>query len=130
LQDPSEINLNNVRCEGSIYFRNKKKENLKEKINELSTNSKNKNIRDLYRGINKFKRDYQLRNNLVKDENGDLLADSNNILNRWKNYYSLLLNVHNASESSGLSSSAQLHRVSYSTSDLTDQAGHFHTKVM
>jgi hypothetical protein len=30
----------------------------------------------------------------VKDENGDLLADSNNILNRQKNYFSQLLNVH------------------------------------
>jgi hypothetical protein len=28
----------------------------KGKINELATNSKNKNIRDLYRGINGFKR--------------------------------------------------------------------------
>jgi hypothetical protein len=30
----------------------------------------------------------------VKDENGDLLADSRNILNGWKNYLSLLLNVY------------------------------------
>jgi hypothetical protein len=30
---------------------------------------------------------------LLKDENGDL-ADSHNILNRWKNYFSQLLNVH------------------------------------
>jgi hypothetical protein len=28
---------------------------VKDKIHELATNSKNKNIRDLYRGINKFK---------------------------------------------------------------------------
>jgi hypothetical protein len=42
----------------------------------------NKNIRDLYRGINDFKRGYEPRSNLVKDENGDLLADSHNILNR------------------------------------------------
>jgi hypothetical protein len=33
----------------------------------------------------------------VKDENGDLLADSHNILNRWKNCFSQLLNVHRAS---------------------------------
>jgi hypothetical protein len=26
----------------------------------------------------------------VKDENGDLLADSHNVLNRWKNYSALL----------------------------------------
>jgi hypothetical protein len=34
----------------------------------------------------------------VKDENGDLLADSHNILNRWRNYFSQLLNVHNVSD--------------------------------
>jgi hypothetical protein len=53
LQDPSEINgdnLNNVRREASRHFRNKKREHLKDKIKELATNSKNKNIRDLYRG--------------------------------------------------------------------------------
>jgi hypothetical protein len=100
LQDPSEINgdnLNNVRREASRYFRNKKKEYLKDRINELATNSKNKNIRDLYRRINEFKRRYQPKNNLVKDENGDLCVDSHNILNRWKNYFSQLLNVHNVS---------------------------------
>jgi hypothetical protein len=54
LQDPSEINggnLINERREASRYFRNKKTEYLKGKINELAKNSKNKNIRDLYRGI-------------------------------------------------------------------------------
>jgi hypothetical protein len=89
LQDPSEINggnLNNIRSETSRHFRNKKKEYRKHKIDELAMNSKNKNIRDLYRGINDFKRGYQPSSNLVKVENGDLLADSHNILNRWKNY--------------------------------------------
>jgi hypothetical protein len=55
LQDPSEINrdnLNNVRREASRQFKNKKRERLKDNIIELATNSKNKNIRDLYRGIN------------------------------------------------------------------------------
>jgi hypothetical protein len=55
LQDLSEINganLNNGRREESRLFRNKKREYLKDKINELATNSKNKNITDLYRGIN------------------------------------------------------------------------------
>jgi hypothetical protein len=59
LPDPSEINednLNNVRREASRYFRNKKKQYLKDKISEHATNSKNKNIRGLYRGINEFKR--------------------------------------------------------------------------
>jgi hypothetical protein len=71
---------------------------LEDKIDELATNSKNKNIRDLYRGINDFKRGYQPRNNLVKDKNGDLLADSHNVLNRWKKCFSQLLNVHKVSD--------------------------------
>jgi hypothetical protein len=47
LQDPSEINgdnPNNGRHEASRYFRNKKREYLKDRINELATNTKNKNI--------------------------------------------------------------------------------------
>jgi hypothetical protein len=85
LQDPREANENNlsdVRREASRHFRNKERKHLKDKINELESNSKNKNIRDLYRDINKFKKGYQPRTNLVKDESGDLLADPHKILNR------------------------------------------------
>jgi hypothetical protein len=56
----------------------KKQEYLKDKLNELTTNSRNK-IRDFFLGINEFKRGYQPRNNVVKDENGDLLTDSHSI---------------------------------------------------
>jgi hypothetical protein len=63
-----------------------KRQCLKEKINELVANSKNKNIRDQCKEINEFKRVYQPRNNLVKNEIGDLLADFHN-KNRWKNYF-------------------------------------------
>jgi hypothetical protein len=34
----------------------------------------------------------------VKDENDDLLADSHNILNRWKKDFSQLLNVQRVSD--------------------------------
>jgi hypothetical protein len=57
----------------------------------------NKNIRGLYRRIYEFKRGNQPRNDFVKDENGYLLADTHNILNRWKNHFSQLLNVYNFS---------------------------------
>jgi hypothetical protein len=59
LQDPSKINrdnLNTIRCETSRHFRNRKRKYLKDKIDEFAMNRKNKNIRDLYRGINDFKR--------------------------------------------------------------------------
>ena len=74
--------------------RNKKKAYLKAKIEEPETNSKIKNIRDLYRGIDDFKKGYQPRTNIVKDDKGDLVANSHSILARWRNYFSQLLNVH------------------------------------
>jgi hypothetical protein len=43
-------NLKHTRCEASRHFRIKKKEYLKDKINGLATNRKNKTIRDLYTG--------------------------------------------------------------------------------
>jgi hypothetical protein len=52
------------------------------------------NIRDIYRGINEFKACVQPRCILVKDKNSDLFAYSHNILNKWKNCFSKLLNVH------------------------------------
>jgi hypothetical protein len=36
---------------------------------------------------------HQPRSNLMKDENGDLLADSHNILSRWKNYISVIVSI-------------------------------------
>jgi hypothetical protein len=96
LQEPSvldEDNLSNVRREASRHFRNKKIEYLKDKINGLESNSKNKNIRDLYRGITEFKGCYKPITNLVKDEKGDLLADPHNIMNRCIHYFCQLLNV-------------------------------------
>jgi hypothetical protein len=69
----NEDNLRNVRREARRHFRNKKREYLKDKITETELNSKTKNIRDLYRGITNFKKGYQPKTNLVKDERGDLL---------------------------------------------------------
>jgi len=66
VQDPSQSNVDNlnnvpIRCEANRHFRNKNKEYPKAKIEELETDSKIKNIRDLYRGINDFKKGSQSR---------------------------------------------------------------------
>jgi hypothetical protein len=75
------------------HFRNEKKEYLNAKIEQLETNSKIKNIRDLYRGISDIKKGDQPRTNIVKDEKGDLVTDSHSILAGWRNHFSQLLNV-------------------------------------
>jgi hypothetical protein len=41
----------------------------------------------MYRDVNEFEKGYQPSSNLVKDENGDVLADSQSILCRRKNYF-------------------------------------------
>jgi hypothetical protein len=61
---------------------------------ELETNSKIKNIRDLYRGINDLKKGDHLRTNIVKNEKGDLFTDSHSILARWRKHFSQVLNVY------------------------------------
>ena len=101
VQYPSQSNvgkLTNVRCEVSRHFRSKTMAYLKAKVEELETDSKIKNIRDLYRGISGFKKGYQPRTNIVKDEKGDLVADSYSIVARCTNYFAQLLNVHGVND--------------------------------
>ena len=62
LQDPTQFNkgnYHNERRETSRTLRNKNRDYLKGKLSEIETNSKNKNIRDLYKGIKDFKKGYQ-----------------------------------------------------------------------
>ena len=97
IKDPSRSNvgnLNNIRHNASRYFRNKKKAYLKAKIEELETNSKINKVRD----INHFKKGYQPRTAIVKDEKGNLVAEPHSIMARWRNYFSQLLNVHEVND--------------------------------
>jgi len=83
IHDPSQRsvdNLNNVRRDASRHFWDKKNAYLKAKIEKLETNIKIKTIRDLYVGIKDFKKGYQHKTNIVKDDKGDLVADSHSIL--------------------------------------------------
>ena len=67
---------------------------MKVKTEELESNSRIYNVRDLYRGINDFKKWYEPRITIVKGEKGDLVEDSHRIMARWRKYFSQLLNVH------------------------------------
>jgi len=57
-----------------------------------------KNIRDLYRGSNNFKKGYQPRTAIVKDEKGDLVTDSYSILATWRKHFTQLFHVHGVSD--------------------------------
>jgi len=62
----------------------------------LKTNSKIKNIRDLFRGNNNLKKGYQPRTNIVQDGKSDLVTDI--ILARRKHHFSQLFSVHRVSD--------------------------------
>jgi hypothetical protein len=66
---------------------------MKAKIEEPEINSKVKNIRNLYGGINEFKKGYEPRTNIVKVEKGGLFADTYSVVARWRNHSSQLLNA-------------------------------------
>jgi hypothetical protein len=60
-------------------------EYVKDKLSILEADSKNKDITGLFKDIHYFKKAYQLRSNLIKDQSGVLLADSRSIFKMWKN---------------------------------------------
>jgi hypothetical protein len=67
LQDPSVVNEDNSRNERREASRHvTKNEYLRDKITKIELKCKNKNVRDLYRGIPEFKKGYQPKTNLVK----------------------------------------------------------------
>jgi len=59
----------------------------------IETNGKIQNITDLFRRINDFKERQKPRSNIVKNEKGDLVADSHSIVARCRNYFSQLFEV-------------------------------------
>jgi hypothetical protein len=48
----------------------------------------------LYRGINVFKKGIDININIIQDENDNLLPHPHSVLNRWKNFFNQVLNVH------------------------------------
>ena len=44
-----------------------------------------------------FKKGYQPRTNIVKDEKGEMVAGCHSILARWRNHFSQLISVHGVS---------------------------------
>ena len=52
----------------------------------------------MFRGISNFKKSYQPRINIVKEEKGDLVQESHSILARWRDHFSQLLNEHGVND--------------------------------
>ena len=64
LQNPNDQTaeyFSNVRLVTCRMFRENKRHYMKANVNKLEENSKNTNIREMYKGINEFKKGYQPR---------------------------------------------------------------------
>jgi len=99
VQNTSQSNANNintVRCEARVHFRNKKQVYLKAEVEELET-VRRKTLETCI-GAYDFKKGYQPRTVIVKDEKGNLVADCNSTLGRWRNHFPQLLNVHRVND--------------------------------
>jgi hypothetical protein len=55
-------------------------------------------MRDSHRGISDFKKVYQHKTNIIKDEKDDLVTDSHSILAGLRNHFFQLLNVYGFNE--------------------------------
>ena len=82
-------------------FRKKKRDYMKAKVSKLEESSKNKNIREIYKGINEFKKGYQPRNYVIKKHDGRIEADRTSILNIWEKLFSNLLKVNQSTSYEG-----------------------------
>ena len=101
LGNKNEANTNNyknAKRNATRGFRNKKREYLTQKIQEIEENGKTNNIRDLYKGVNSLRKGYQPRLDVIRNERGDLQADPTKIIDVWKSYFDKLLNVHNGEQ--------------------------------
>ena len=64
-------------------------------------NSKNKNIREMYKGINEFMKGYQPHTYVIKTDDGTIVADTASISSRWEQFFGNLLNVNQSSSPEG-----------------------------
>ena len=65
-----------IRRDTCRMFRKKKRDLMKAKVKKLEENTKNKNIREMYKGINEFKKGSQPRGYVLKKHDGTIEADT------------------------------------------------------
>lgn len=80
------------KIEAYRLLRRKKREHLNREIQFLESLNHNGNIREFYRNIKVHRKGFQTRTNKIRDNNGQLLGDTDGIIRRWKDYFQNLLN--------------------------------------
>ena len=55
----------------------------------------------MYKGINEFKKGYQLRAYVIRKHDGIIVPDTNSILSGWEKFFNDLLNVNQSTSNKG-----------------------------
>ena len=63
-----------------------KEQNIIKQCEEIENNSKQNARRDLYKAVKNIARRFNPRLEVVKDDSNNVLTDSSDVLNRWKEY--------------------------------------------
>jgi endonuclease/exonuclease/phosphatase family metal-dependent hydrolase len=79
------------RREARNLFKKKKRDLLRKKMEEIREYKDKKLTRKFYKGIKEINRPYQAKSVVIKDEHGKLIAEQEEILKRWKQYFEDLL---------------------------------------
>ncbi len=74
------------------FFRRKRREYLNGMVEEKQTASERKDPRTMYKTIKQFRGGQTQRANLIKDGNGNLLVEPDQIAASWREYFAALLN--------------------------------------
>lgn len=73
-------------------IRSKKRKYLNAIILRMEQDFKKNKSREVYKAVNLFKKRYIPRSYICKDKDGAVVAGRERVLNRWREYFSLLLN--------------------------------------
>jgi hypothetical protein len=96
--EDAKIKYEQQRRKTKKLLRNKKRKHSEKVLEEIEENYKNNQIRNLYQGIKKEKRGFQVKTVFYKNKNGEIIGGEQEGLDRWVEYFEELLNGENYEE--------------------------------
>ncbi|KAI5717474.1 hypothetical protein M8J77_006391 [Diaphorina citri] len=96
LTSPDEANREEYRIqrrETKKLLRRKKRQAEKESLEELEKYRRTNNSREFFQQLKRTQKGNRTQEETIKDKNGQILYESGEIVNRWKEYFQDLLNI-------------------------------------
>ncbi|KAI5714830.1 hypothetical protein M8J77_006182 [Diaphorina citri] len=89
----------NINRETKKLMRQKKRKYLEDKLKQAELDRTKNNAKEFYRTARYFNKGYAARIDLIKDNDGQLVADEKKALEIWRKYFKELLNTEGTAES-------------------------------